>query len=517
MIFAFNYNKYSLDKDGIFLEIKNSLEGKLIYSLELKPNCSSEEEILSLGKWDGLKNGCKCKNDIRAVKCDLDEITCKNIKEIEPKIYKKINSNYICIKTSKNTYRDFMKSNQILSKGSECPKNFKSCGIVDTLENIFCVPKNEKCPITIDNLINTNNERKINNYTQILSIFKLDENINPCIDPAEKTWRSNSVLEEQKKCSTKILGKLYDDRYEKIYIINTTKKELYKDNSIIDYYDKGLILDEIIYLFGRSFIGFKPESIDKYYDNYKDLISKQKIANKSGSILKGFAYFLVFYIIPIISYPANSNNGEDIFACIFIFAAVFSILNFLGGSILITIIYFYSSDINSKLNIKECDEYSNELIQNLVHYYSINTIFSFINIIFFVIIIIFPLIYLVLKYWKKCYEKTKIKKKFFNTTNKRNNIQKSLQDFQNEGNLDKPKSFENINKNDININTTTVENNVVEEIKIANNVIDSNNQLNNNLPNMKEIPVNEGNVKKRYISKSVKVGNQEKSLNNQKK
>ena len=40
-----------------------------------------------------------------------------------------------------------MKSNQILPKDSECPSNFKSCGIIDTLENIFCVLENETCPI----------------------------------------------------------------------------------------------------------------------------------------------------------------------------------------------------------------------------------------------------------------------------------------------------------------------------------------------------------------------------------
>ena len=61
--------------------------------------------------------------------------------------FQKINSKYICVKNSNTTYKDLMKSNQILPKDSECPSNFKSCGIIDTLENIFCVLENETCPI----------------------------------------------------------------------------------------------------------------------------------------------------------------------------------------------------------------------------------------------------------------------------------------------------------------------------------------------------------------------------------
>ena len=57
IVFCFKYEFYTLDESGTLLEIKNSLNGKLIYSFELKSNCSSEEEILSLGKWDGIEKG----------------------------------------------------------------------------------------------------------------------------------------------------------------------------------------------------------------------------------------------------------------------------------------------------------------------------------------------------------------------------------------------------------------------------------------------------------------------------
>ena len=103
IIFVFKYEKYKLDNDGIYLDIMNSLEGKLIYSFELKPNCSSDKEILSLGKWDGLKEGCKCKSNIKGEKCTDYDIydKCEKIKSIKAIEYKKINSNYICVTRSK--------------------------------------------------------------------------------------------------------------------------------------------------------------------------------------------------------------------------------------------------------------------------------------------------------------------------------------------------------------------------------------------------------------------------------
>ena len=185
------------------LEIKNSLNGKLIYSFELKSNCSSEEEILSLGKWDGTEKGCKCNNEIKEGECtktDKDN-KCKNIDSIPPKEYKIINSNYVCVKKSEKTYKQLMESKQIFPKGSECKNDYKSCGIIDTLENILCVPENDPCPITLADIENSNISLKYNyrlnspNKNQILSIFKLTDDSIPCIHPRENTWKYYYELE----------------------------------------------------------------------------------------------------------------------------------------------------------------------------------------------------------------------------------------------------------------------------------------------------------------------------------
>ena len=481
IIFVFKYEKYKLDNDGIYLDIMNSLEGKLIYSFELKPNCSSDKEILSLGKWDGLKEGCKCKSYIKGEKCTDYDIydKCEKIKSIKAIEYKKINSNYICVTRSNKTYIDLMKSKQILPKDNTCPYNFKLCGIIDTLENILCVPENEKCPITIADIEpNSNNERNSTINTKILLTFKLNENITPCINPAEKTWRSNNVLETDKKCSTKIFGKLYDERYEKINIINTTKKELYKDNSLLDYYDNNLKLDEIIYLYARNFIGFKPESIDKYYHNYKNLISKQKKSNICVKILKIFVCLLLAVIVfPLIMFckgDFDSNKTESLTIIVLFFIIVISfilvIINFLGDFILCILIYTSSHKINSKLNIKKSDVFSNKLIQNLIVHHSNNDIFSLIIIILFSVVALISIIFITLKIYNKIYQK-KIEEE-----------KNAPKDQNNKAQINETNSFDTQEK----ANKNTFSENILENnLKNGINGINQNNRLNNILPNSK--------------------------------
>ena len=109
----------------------------------------------------------------------------------------KINSNYICAKKSKETYKELVKSNRIISPYSECQNGFKSCGIIDTLGNKLCSKIDEICPINMYDIEIINSQTNLGNNTNtilfdsisrdniILSIFKLGENT-PCINSEEK-------------------------------------------------------------------------------------------------------------------------------------------------------------------------------------------------------------------------------------------------------------------------------------------------------------------------------------------
>ena len=64
IVFLFVYVKYNFDNNLLLSEIENNLNGKLIYSLKTKIACDADEEELVLGMWDGLKEGCFCKETI---------------------------------------------------------------------------------------------------------------------------------------------------------------------------------------------------------------------------------------------------------------------------------------------------------------------------------------------------------------------------------------------------------------------------------------------------------------------
>ena len=278
MIISLNL-KSDLKENLIILEIKNNIESKLIYSFNISSTeCEPDEEILTLGETEGTSQGCKYNGEVIKGNCPTKKKNQRyenyekyvNIPSTPPVSIKKINSYYICVKKSKETYKELLKTNKIISPDKECDPGYKLCGIIDTLGNIFCVKNEEICPININDIENifspSNEDSSDRKNIQILSIFKLSENT-PCINPEETTWTYHYVLEpESQECITSIKDKIYDNRYEKLTQFITTKYDLYKDNSIKNYN----IMEsktEKVYLYARNIIGFDIENIDKF--NYQ--------------------------------------------------------------------------------------------------------------------------------------------------------------------------------------------------------------------------------------------------------
>ena len=48
---------------------------------------------------------------------------------------------------SDKTYLDYLNNDNIISKDEECPANYKSCGIIDTLERKLCVKNGNLCSL----------------------------------------------------------------------------------------------------------------------------------------------------------------------------------------------------------------------------------------------------------------------------------------------------------------------------------------------------------------------------------
>ena len=318
IVFSYNYKNYELDKT-INALLDSEFNKKLIYSFRKSTDkCNSEEETLVLGTFDGSSPRCLCPGGAAyTASCTEAQKSCQNF-DGEPKDYTIFNNIYICIKRGTETYIDLLKNNKLKPKGQPCDSGYRSCGIVDSLENQLCIKDEEQCPITeidIENLEYLNEEKiqKYKNYKSldmgngfvmyylnegnenntIISIIKLSEGY-PCINPGEKYWNSHDSEYKNNlaQCST-FNGKSRDDRYIR-FNYYTTKKELYEENGLEGYITRNIQLDsEKIYLYGRTFYGFNKVENELNYNEFKET---QDYLNKYNGILS-VTRIVIFVIV----------------------------------------------------------------------------------------------------------------------------------------------------------------------------------------------------------------------------
>ena len=278
------------------------------------------------------------------------------------------------------------------------------------MENQFCVLENDQCPINIKDIINSLNNNSLhindNNNEQILSVFKLSENI-PCIHPSENTWNYYYVLEpKSKKCTTKIKRRTNDERYKKIDRISSTKYDLYRNNSIRNYNEEKT-RNEMVYLYARNLIGIKSNKMKKY--ELDGLDSQQKLSNNCGKamfiiscILLGFISLPILVVVGMAVKDDDDGNKIDCEKdgpCLWEFyiygTIILSTLSLLIDFILCVIIFISSLKIRSKLDIKGSDAFTNELFQKIIDDYDINYKFSRANTIILGIISVLCLLLLI--------------------------------------------------------------------------------------------------------------------------
>ena len=284
------YSFFDFDYDfenSIAYEINQFVNEKLIYSFIPKNKCDSNEEALKLGKWKGLKAGCSCPlKGLTVGKCTLKQkhtYFCRDKPEVPAKYYTKFDSKKICVKRTKETYKDFLLKKQIIEKNEKCQEGYKCCGIIDTLNRKLCMKLNEKCPITIND-INSPDKNNTEN-SQILSIFKITET-EPCMNPNQKNWQNFHKLEYPVQRCKKVNNYFYDFRYEKLENFVTNQFDLYENNGIIHNYHSDSfseLANVKLYLWGRNFIGLNIEDIKEF--SLDDLIYYETVSNKHYSFI----------------------------------------------------------------------------------------------------------------------------------------------------------------------------------------------------------------------------------------
>jgi hypothetical protein len=420
IVFYFEWKKYNYENNLIISEIEDNINGKLIESINFRKSCNGDEEKLTLGVWDGTSDGCDCGNILFKNICSKDqkENGCTSLFSNEPINYMLFNSSYICAKKSKLKYRELLKTNQVISKEEKCPNDYKSCGILDSFGRKLCMKENESCPInanTINDIFNSKFLHGENNYSnsylynnnsdaQLISIIRLSQ-YKLCINPTEKFWDYHYTLEaSDQRCFTEIKGNLYDERYQKISNVEINKLQLYDGNLItkklkdIDEVTLNNIKNDKIYLFTRNFLGFDINEFENSNYDYHKLISLQISANKCflaeviysfitlASLIAAFALFFV-----------KSLGTESCGLKVNRLSCAFTIIFFCGFSFgpLFYIIIFpthlsYITKINSTLDIKSGDEFTNELFKLLIKENNKNFIYIL------VMTIITPILYIII-------------------------------------------------------------------------------------------------------------------------
>ena len=409
VVFSFYYKTYELDKNKAISYIQDTLNSKLIYEFNRRDQCLEGEEKLSLGTWDGSIDKCKCGNKKPTLyACTAEQKDCQTLKGQEAKNYTVFNQKEICVKKEGSTYLDLIKSGQIISKDTECPKGKeKECGIVDTFNRKLCVKTDEKCPVNISRLnqsfeITNQNQIQENNFLsedntleKIISVIKLSDGF-PCINPSEKKWDAYHPEEKVKyqRCSS-YNGISTDHRYEKLEKFQTDKTQLYKDNNLNKFLTTQLNEDNsTINLYGATFLGFNIEGEEGF--DYEKIISIQDLSNDCAKVMHVLSIIMLAALgSPLLGgVGATTGSGEAAGYCALFFLAVAGVIiaiSFLIDFILCIIIYISVQRIKWRLEdlANLGDNFIKVIINEVIENYSSNYSYSLSIIIVLVLFVCF--------------------------------------------------------------------------------------------------------------------------------
>ena len=397
IIYSFLDFDYDFE-NSIAYEIDQFINGKLIYSFIPKFKCDKNEEALKLGKWKGLKAGCMCPiTGLNKGKCTKEQrkFFCRDIPEVPSKYYERFDFKNICIKRTKERYRDFLLNKQIIENNKKCPEGYKCCGIVDTLNRKLCMKINERCPITIKDINSSDNNITENNTenSQILFIFKITEK-RPCMIPNQKDWENVYKLEYPFKKCTKLNNQLYDFRYEKLENFVTNKFDLYDNNGIIQNYPSNTyskLKDKKLYLYARNILGFNNEDVKEF--SFDELISYETISNKHYSFILIISLFALLFLIVCLaiakSYDLNRifqrNETRGYLLLTLICIIIIFYLNL--------IVLVYNLRIQNIIAIEGNDDYTKENMKlfkseiRMHYYFNLSSLILILILIFFIILI----------------------------------------------------------------------------------------------------------------------------------
>ena len=298
-------------------EFEDNFKDSPIFDLSFTTGkCPTGTSEIELDEWPGTVRGCECIGYYTlsfAAKHYVDRGMCyKRDKEdqchwlsgFEPSPISKWKGAKFCSKKMSEQYSYYNLLEQSVKKGEKCPTGSKKCGILDTLDNVLCLPENDECPINFLKVVEENgsmpdecrtygcnsfkqsdrstiyySNKVTNNY--IVASFKLsDEKV--CLDFDEYNSRDEPYVldyHEYYGCQNEYNGLKYDERYN--LLDQYKKSEVYDENDILMKvesladYPLANLRQSRVGLYQRTFFGFDKQCLNKLgidqnsFDNYK--------------------------------------------------------------------------------------------------------------------------------------------------------------------------------------------------------------------------------------------------------
>jgi hypothetical protein len=357
--------------------------------------CHNNESNLITDIWPGTTDGCYCTfsmdlyGPLRSGSCRSKRdsyVFCSTVGSRAPVPYTKWKGKTFCGNRVPASYLDLT----ISPRATSCPSGSRSCGIIDSLNNVMCVPTQTSCPLndiryfkssetvptdkkyTILNVVggkvavsNQNSDGKI------LNEFKFSE-LQPCADPnyinsSQIKLYLLDVHNDKSRCQEKVGTIQYDNRYYKVDTY--TSYGILNDNNILPLvqtlplYPNPLQNNREVSLYARNYVGLNPSCLDeirKNGDTKRFLYDLFKInENITYSLSLSIASMILAIIIFCFSFAyavmlcCDNNSNSKIFAALF--PIILAVITVILTSICASYLKSYTQD-DSILQRKECTD-----------------------------------------------------------------------------------------------------------------------------------------------------------------
>ena len=456
-IVNFEFYKYHIVERKLYelfsYEVYQSINKKLTPSISIKPECEKGEEklefILNLDSFfdcrgiysDELDKKCKntiinnytdCtpfseriinNNENWDIQLDFDPRNkhCQYYSNYTQTISKLFN-NRICKSTGAQYDYEFLLSHSIPkfdSGPNECNSNSKKCGILDTKDNILCLPEGYECPINVIEVTNVyradNLGVQIDDYNYIYFKNKNDSDIINSIiisenKPLSHVWETMiretyEDISQEEKDKRKILnGKdfksfdsMHDNTYQELNVegnpLNLYVSHIKADNPIEGFNRNIYNLKQNLNVYTRKYIGFKnTDELNKFKTKFNDndpkdnhLYKLSSTKHKPEITISLSAIFFGISIAYLVIKIRNIFQEEDKISKI-LFYAFFAVIILFCIAELVTFIVHYSK--YPKIDI-DMDDRMGKILNNYNNRANKCRIFRIISVILDLISIVF--------------------------------------------------------------------------------------------------------------------------------